>query len=125
MSVGFGRRQLSDTKERSMIQYFPLTFGFAGLVLAITVVMATTAAAQDVSDLQTTKPPLVLQGQGSFFVGGDLINAAAGDLGAGLVGKPQFNAISSRRIRSWCGEPDRSDSSVSEARFFLEPSRLS
>ena len=65
------------------IQYFPITFGFANIVLASTVGMMTVAAAQDVSDLQTTKPPLVLQGQGSFFVGGDLINAAAGDLGAG------------------------------------------
>jgi len=45
--------------------------------------MALTAAAQDVPDLQTTKPPLTLAGQGSFFLGGATINAAAGDLGPG------------------------------------------
>ena len=45
--------------------------------------MAITAAAQDVPDLQTTKPPLTLAGQGSFFLGGETINAAVGDLGPG------------------------------------------
>ena len=44
---------------------------------------AITAAAQDVPDLQTPKSPLVLKAQGSFVVGGEVINAAAGDLGAG------------------------------------------
>ena len=51
--------------------------------LAGTFGTAITAAAQDVSDLQTPKGSLVLNAQGSFFVGGNLINAAAGDLGAG------------------------------------------
>jgi pimeloyl-ACP methyl ester carboxylesterase len=43
------------------------------------------AAAQDVSDLQTPKRPLVLDAQGSFFVGGEEIEAAAGDLGQGAA----------------------------------------
>ena len=43
----------------------------AGVVLAGTLGMAVTATAQDVSDLQTPKGSLVLQGQGSFFVGGE------------------------------------------------------
>ena len=43
------------------------------------------AAAQDVSDLQTPKRPLVLDAQGSFFVGGEDIEAAAGDLGPGVA----------------------------------------
>jgi pimeloyl-ACP methyl ester carboxylesterase len=55
----------------------------AGVILASSLAMPNVAGAQDVSDLVTPKPPLVLQGQGSFFVGGDLINAAAGDLGTG------------------------------------------
>jgi len=43
------------------------------------------AAAQDVSDLQTPKSPLVLDAQGSFLVGGEDIAAAAGDLGQGAA----------------------------------------
>jgi pimeloyl-ACP methyl ester carboxylesterase len=43
----------------------------AGVVLAGTLGMVVTATAQDVSDLQTPKGSLVLQAQGSFFVGGD------------------------------------------------------
>ena len=65
------------------IQRFPKTFVLAGVVLAGTFGTAITAAAQDVSDLQTPKSPLVLKAQGSFFVGGEVINADAGDLGAG------------------------------------------
>ena len=65
------------------IQRFPKTFVLAGVVLAGTFGTAITAAAQDVSDLQTPKSPLVLKAQGSFFVGGEVKAAAAGDLGAG------------------------------------------
>ena len=65
------------------IQRLPKTLVLAGVVLASTFGMAITAAAQDVPDLQTPKPPLVLNGQGSFFLGGQVINAAAGDLGPG------------------------------------------
>ena len=44
----------------------------AALLLAVgTLGTAITAAAQDVSDLQTPKSPLVLKAQGSFFVGGE------------------------------------------------------
>jgi hypothetical protein len=45
-------------------------FVLAGVMFASTLVTAITAAAQDVSDLQTPKGSLVLQAQGSFFVGG-------------------------------------------------------
>ena len=65
------------------IQRFPKTFVLAGVVLASTFGTAITAAAQDVPDLQTPKSPLVLKAQGSFFVGGEVKQAAAGDLGAG------------------------------------------
>jgi hypothetical protein len=68
------------------IQQFPKTFQpvvLAGVVLAGTFGMAITAAAQDVSDLQTPNGSLVLQARGSFFVGGELITADAGSLGQG------------------------------------------
>ena len=65
------------------IKQFPKTLVLAGVLLAGTFGMVITAAAQDVPDLQTPKPPLVLNGQGSFFLGGQVINAAAGDLGPG------------------------------------------
>jgi len=67
------------------IQRFPKTFVLAGVVLAGTLGTAITAAAQDVSDLQTPKSPLVLKAQGSFVVGGQVIAAAAGDLGTGAA----------------------------------------
>jgi hypothetical protein len=43
------------------------------------------ATAQDLSDLQTPKSPLVLDAQGSFVIGGEEIAAAAGDLGQGAA----------------------------------------
>ena len=55
----------------------------AGVLLAGILSTPVTTAAQDVPDLQMPKSPLVLKGQGSFVVGGKVINAAAGDLGAG------------------------------------------
>jgi hypothetical protein len=66
------------------IQRFPKTFVLAGVVIAFgTVGTAITAAAQDVSDLQAPKSPLVLKDHGSFFVGGEVKQAEPGDLGAG------------------------------------------
>jgi pimeloyl-ACP methyl ester carboxylesterase len=56
------------------IQRFPKTLQpivLAGCFLAGTLGMVVTATAQDISDLQTPKGSLVLQAQGSFFVGGD------------------------------------------------------
>ena len=64
---------------------FPKTLVLAGVVLAGTFGTAITAAAQDVSDLQTPKSPLVLKAQGSFVLGGEVKQAAAGDLGAGTL----------------------------------------
>jgi hypothetical protein len=55
----------------------------AGVVLAGSFATAFTAAAQDFDDLQTPKSPLVLKAQGSFFVGGELVQREFGDLGAG------------------------------------------
>jgi pimeloyl-ACP methyl ester carboxylesterase len=66
-----------------IIQRFPKSFVLAGAFLAGTFGTAMTAEAQDVSDLQTPKSPLVLKAQGSFFVDGDLITADAGSLGQG------------------------------------------
>jgi hypothetical protein len=44
---------------------------------------AITAAAQSFEDLQTTKSPLVLKGQGSFYMGGEVKLSEPGDLGDG------------------------------------------
>jgi hypothetical protein len=55
----------------------------AGVLLAGTFAKPAITMAQDVTELQTSNAPLVLQAQGSFFIGGKVINAAAGDLGAG------------------------------------------
>ena len=57
----------------------------AGFAIAGTLGNAIAAAAQDVSDLQTPKSPLVLKAQGSFVTGGDVIAAQAGDLGPGAA----------------------------------------
>jgi hypothetical protein len=68
------------------IQRFPKTLHLAvraGAMLAGTLGMVVTAAAQDVQNLQTPKGALVLQGQGSFFVGGENVlqtNIEAGGL---------------------------------------------
>jgi hypothetical protein len=70
-------------KSIQVVPWKPHLAVLAGVMMAGTFATAITAAAQDVPDLQTPKSPLVLKAQGSFFVGGDLINAAAGDLGAG------------------------------------------
>ena len=53
--------------------------------IALTGMLATVApaASQDVGDLEIPKSPLVLKAQGSFFVGGELLDAQAEDLGAG------------------------------------------
>jgi pimeloyl-ACP methyl ester carboxylesterase len=70
------------------IERFPKTLDLvvlSGVVLAGTLGMAVTAAAQDVSDLQTPNSPLVLKAQGSFVVGGQVIAAQAGDLGTGAA----------------------------------------
>ena len=67
------------------IQRFPKTFVLAGVVLAVTFATAITAAAQDVPDLQMSKSPLVLKGQGSFVIGGENIQEQAGDLGLGAA----------------------------------------
>ena len=61
------------------------TFALAGIVLAGTFATALTAGAQDVPDLQFAKSPLVLKGQGSFVIGGENIQAQAGDLGLGAA----------------------------------------
>jgi hypothetical protein len=71
------------------IQRFPKTLDLVvltGVVLAGTLGMAVTAAAQDVSDLQTPKSPLVLKNQGSFVVGGQVIAAQGVDVGATAPG---------------------------------------
>ena len=70
---------MKNTQRFRMAKQLVILAGF----LAGSFGMAITAAAQDVPDLQTTKPPLTLAGQGSFFLGGETINAAAGDLGPG------------------------------------------
>jgi hypothetical protein len=72
------------------IQRFPKTFVLAGVVLAGTFGMAITAAAQDVPDLQTPKPPLMLRAQGSFVQGGEVKVTEAGDLGPGSPAGQHF-----------------------------------
>ncbi len=57
----------------------------AGVLVAGTFAATIAAEAQDVSDLKTPKTPLVLKSQGSFVIGGDKIEAAAGDLGQGAA----------------------------------------
>jgi hypothetical protein len=85
------RHHKTTTKEGlSMkgIQRFPKTphlVVLAGFAFAGTLGNTITAAAQDVSDLQAPKSPLVLKAQGSFVVGGDVIAAQAGDLGPGAA----------------------------------------
>jgi pimeloyl-ACP methyl ester carboxylesterase len=66
------------------IQRFPKTLQsivLASVVLAGTFGTAITAAAQDVSDLQTPKGSLVLQAQGSFFMGGETVSQTATEIG--------------------------------------------
>jgi pimeloyl-ACP methyl ester carboxylesterase len=59
----------------------------AALLLAITTFGAATAAiAQDVSDLQKAKSPLVLDSQGSFVVGGQNVAKNAVDVGGAAPG---------------------------------------
>src|SRR6476619_585476 len=58
----------------------------SGVVLAGTLGLAVTAAAQDVSDLQTPKSPLVLKAQGSFVVGGQNVAKNAADVGGAAPG---------------------------------------
>ena len=53
----------------------------AGVLLAGTLGMVVTAAAQDVSDLQTPKGSLVLKAQGSFFVGGENVEQTETQIG--------------------------------------------
>ena len=60
------------------------------VVLASTIGTAITAAAQDVSDLQMPKPPLVLKAQGSFVQGGEVKETEAGDLGPGTPAGQHF-----------------------------------
>jgi hypothetical protein len=67
-------------KSRSKTRHLAV---LAGVMLAGTFAAATTAAAQDVSDLQTPKSPLVLKAQGSFVQGGEVKETEAGDLGPG------------------------------------------
>jgi pimeloyl-ACP methyl ester carboxylesterase len=66
----------------------------AGVILAGPLGMAITAAAQDVSDLQTPKGSLVLKSQGSFFVGGQNV------FSDGLVGQqiPGFTIPASGHV---------------------------
>ena len=59
----------------------------AALLLALgTLGTAITAAAQDVSDLQTPKSPLVLKALGSFVVGGENVAKQAVDVGGAAPG---------------------------------------
>jgi pimeloyl-ACP methyl ester carboxylesterase len=50
-------------------------------LLVATLFVATTASAQDIDDIQTPESPLLLKDKGSFFVGGEVKEAKAGDLG--------------------------------------------
>ena len=58
----------------------------SGVVLAGTLGLAVTAAAQDVSDVQTSNSPLVLKSQGSFVVGGQNVAKGAVDVGGAAPG---------------------------------------
>ena len=67
---------------------------FAGVAIFVAALApATTAAAQDFSDLQTSKLPLVLKAQGSFFVGGQIIDQNATETGLGLAGHSVVNQM--------------------------------
>jgi pimeloyl-ACP methyl ester carboxylesterase len=57
------------------------TVAFAAAAIACSLAVSIPAAAQDISDLHQRRNPLVLAGQGSFFVGGDTVKAEPGDLG--------------------------------------------
>ncbi len=48
--------------------------------------MASTAAAQELQDLRTTKSPLVLKALGSFFVPGEFVEQTAAEVGLDLFG---------------------------------------
>jgi hypothetical protein len=66
------------------IQRFPKTLDLtvlAGVIFAGTLATAITAAAQDVPDLQTSQSPLVLKGQGSFFIGGESVLQTQTEIG--------------------------------------------
>jgi pimeloyl-ACP methyl ester carboxylesterase len=54
----------------------------AGGMLAGTLGMPTTARAQQLTDVQTPRTPLVLKAQGSFFVGGETVEQTRDELGS-------------------------------------------
>jgi pimeloyl-ACP methyl ester carboxylesterase len=65
----------------------------AALLLALgTFATAITAAAQDISDVQTPKSPLVLKSQGSFYVGGEEVTQTAVENG-GVAGHIMINQM--------------------------------
>jgi pimeloyl-ACP methyl ester carboxylesterase len=65
------------------IQRFPRAVGAAILAAGLAAILGTSnsAAAQDVSDLQTPNGSLVLKAQGSFFMGGQSVNQTATQVG--------------------------------------------
>jgi pimeloyl-ACP methyl ester carboxylesterase len=66
------------------IQQFPPTLGavvLVGAILVGTFGTAITAAAQDITDLQTPNGSLVLKAQGSFFVGGSTVSLTQTEVG--------------------------------------------
>ena len=67
-------------REKSLRPLRPLFI--AGLVVAASLALVTTATAQDFNDLRTPRSPLVLKAQGSFFVGGEIV------FRDGLLGEP-------------------------------------
>ena len=63
-----------------------LATALASLGLIAQVGTAITASAQSYKDLQTPRSPLVLKAWGSFFVGGDTVEATAAEMGIDALG---------------------------------------
>ena len=58
------------------------SFVLAGGMLAGILGLPTTARAQQLKDVQTPKTPLVLKVQGSFYVGGEVVEQTQAELGS-------------------------------------------
>jgi hypothetical protein len=70
-----------------------------GAVLAGILGMTITAGAQQLRDVQTPKTPLVLEAQGSFYVGGEVVEQTRDELGSfGPAGHITFNQMYVRHM---------------------------
>jgi pimeloyl-ACP methyl ester carboxylesterase len=68
----------SDLRFHKLLRSFVLAGGMLAGILGL----PTTARAQQLKDVQTLKTPLVLKAQGSFYVGGDVVEQTRDELGS-------------------------------------------